>query len=50
MRDLVDRGIYVTTAVKCGKIGYGVGRGTISACSTLLEKELALFPNARVSC
>jgi len=48
MRDLVERGIYVTTAVKCGKVGYAVSRDTIAACSILLEKELALFPNARV--
>jgi len=48
MRDLVDQGIYATTAIKCGKVGYAVGRGTISACSMLLEKELALFPDARV--
>jgi uracil-DNA glycosylase len=31
----------------CGKIGYGVKSSTIKACSTLLERELALFPNAR---
>jgi hypothetical protein len=48
MRDLVHLGVYVTTAVKCGKVGYAVSRDTIVACSILLEKELALFPDARV--
>jgi len=48
VQDLLERGIYFTTAIKCGKQGYGVSRATINACSFLLEKELALFPGARV--
>jgi len=48
VKDLVARGIYLTTAVKCGKVGYGVQADTIRECSCLLEKELALFPNAKV--
>ena len=48
IRDLIDRGIYLTTAIKCGKKGYAVARATIDGCSALLEKELALFPRARV--
>lgn len=43
--DLVDRGIYFTTAVKCGKTGYGIKAGTIKTCSHILETELNLFPN-----
>jgi len=46
--DLLDRGVYLTTAVKCAKTGYGVATGTIQQCSHLLERELALFPEARV--
>jgi uracil-DNA glycosylase len=46
IQELVDRGVYFTTAVKCGKTGYGVKSSTIGACSYLLEKELALFPGA----
>jgi len=46
--DLLARGIYLTTAVKCGKTGYGLQSATVETCSRLLEAELALFPNARV--
>ena len=48
VRDLVNRGVYLTTAVKCGKTGYGVQADTIRQCSLLLETELLLFPNAKV--
>lgn len=48
MRDLLDMGVYLTTAVKCGKTGYGIKAGTIEECSHILEKELALFPNVEV--
>jgi uracil-DNA glycosylase len=47
-KDIVDRGVYLTTAVKCGKTGYGLQADTIRECSSLLEKELALFPNVKV--
>ena len=47
-RDLAARGVYLTTAVKCAKVGYGVGRATVEACSRLLEQEIGLFPSARV--
>jgi hypothetical protein len=47
IQELVDRGIYLTTAVKCGKTGYGLQAATIRECSLLLEQELALFPNIR---
>ncbi len=45
--DIVKRGIYLTTAVKCAKTGYGVATETIRTCSVLLEKELNLFPNVK---
>lgn len=48
MNDILDMGIYLTTAVKCGKTGYGIKSGTIEECSKILEKELALFPDAKV--
>jgi uracil-DNA glycosylase len=48
MQGLLDRGIYLTTAVKCGKTGYGIVTATIKACSHLLEKEIDLFPNVKV--
>ena len=48
IRDILDLGVYLTTAVKCGKCGYGIETDTIRACSILLERELALFPQAKV--
>jgi uracil-DNA glycosylase len=45
--DILDLGIYLTTAVKCGKTGYGIKAATINQCSSLLEEELALFPNVQ---
>jgi hypothetical protein len=48
MQDIIDMGVYCTTAVKCGKTGYGIKSGTIEECSKILEKELALFPGVKV--
>jgi uracil-DNA glycosylase len=48
VKDIVARGVYLTTAVKCAKTGYAVQADTIRECSHLLEKELALFPNIKV--
>ena len=45
--ELVERGVYFTTAVKCGKTGYGIQKATIIECSKILEQELDLFPNGR---
>jgi uracil-DNA glycosylase len=45
IRDILDLGVYLTTAVKCGKTGYTIKAGPIKECSLLLERELALFPN-----
>ena len=47
MQDILDLGVYLTTAVKCGKTGYGIASPTVEACSHLLEMELALFPDVR---
>ena len=48
IQDVLDLGVYLTTAVKCGKTGYGIKTDTIKECSLILEKELALFPNVKV--
>jgi uracil-DNA glycosylase len=48
MQDILDLGVYLTTAVKCGKTGYGIATPTIEHCSHLLEKEIALFQNVKV--
>lgn len=48
LRDILDLGIYITTAVKCGKTGYAISPQTQRHCSRLLEEETALFPNVKV--
>ena len=48
LQDILDLGVYLTTAVKCGKTGYGLKAGTIKECSYLLEEEIALFPEVQV--
>lgn len=47
LADVEALGVYLTTALKCGKTGYAVSRPTIEACSRLLEEELGLFPLAQ---
>ncbi len=47
VHDLLSMGVYLTTAVKCGKNDYGVATSTIAHCSSLLERELELFPNVK---
>jgi len=47
IQDILAMGVYLTTAVKCGKTGYGIKVGTIKECSLILEKELSLFPNVK---
>lgn len=48
MSDILNLGVYITTAVKCAKVGYGVSTETIKTCSTMiLENELSLFPATR---
>lgn len=38
--------MHLTNSVKCAKTAYSLAPSTIRACSVLLERELALFPNA----
>jgi uracil-DNA glycosylase len=46
-RDILDLGVYLTTAIKCSKTGYSILPGTIRQCSVLLEQELALFAGVK---
>jgi len=48
IQDILALGVYLTTAVKCGKTGYGIETSTVKQCSLILEQELALFPNVQV--
>lgn len=47
-KEVTDLGIYLTSAVKCAKTGYGIKAGTIKECSKILEAELGLFPQLEV--
>ena len=47
IRELLDLGVYLTTAVKCAKTGYAIRPATVDACAEILERELALFPDVR---
>ena len=48
LQDILGLGVYLTSAVKCGKTAYAIQSGTIEACSHILEEELALFPSVQV--
>ena len=48
MQDILDLGVYITTAIKCGKTQYAISSETMKNCSKLLEQELALFPAINV--
>jgi len=48
IQDLLNMGVYFTTAVKCAKTHYGIKASTIKECSHILEKELDLLPNLKV--
>ena len=47
LRDILGLGVYLTTAVKCGRTGYAIAKGTVQECSLLLEQEIDLFPNVQ---
>lgn len=47
LADIAALGVYLTTAIKCGKTRYAISTQTIRACSALLDVELGLFPLAR---
>jgi uracil-DNA glycosylase len=48
LQDILNLGVYITTAIKCGKTQYAVSPTTMKNCSRLLEQEIALFPNVKV--
>jgi uracil-DNA glycosylase len=48
MKDVVNLGVYVTTAIKCAKKAYAISPETVeNCCSRILEKEIALFPKTK---
>jgi uracil-DNA glycosylase len=48
IQDVLDLGVYLTTAIKCAKNDYAISTETVRTCSVLLEAELGLFPLAGV--
>jgi len=48
MQDVLNLGVYITTAIKCAKTAYAINPKTIDNCSIrILEKELSLFPKTK---
>ena len=47
IQEILELGVYMTTAVKCAKKGYAIQSATIKECSFILEDELDLFPNVQ---
>lgn len=48
MQDILDLGIYITTAVKTPKTGYAVDAAVIKTHLPVLRAELEMFPNLKV--
>ncbi len=48
IQDILNMGIYITTAIKCAKVRYGISTSTIKACKDILAQELRMFPNLEV--
>lgn len=48
IKDLLDLGVYITTAIKCAKTAYAISPETVeNCCLRILDKELDLFPKTR---
>lgn len=48
MKDILNLGVYVTTAIKCGKTAYAISPKSIDNCSIrILENEMNLFASAK---
>jgi uracil-DNA glycosylase len=48
MKDALERGVYVTTAIKCAKTAYSIHpKTTENCCFRILEKEIDLFPRIK---
>lgn len=46
--EIIELGVYITTAVKCGKTKYSIDSETVKKCSVILEKEMGYFENVKV--
>lgn len=48
IQDILQKGIYITNAVKTPKSEYNIDKGSIENSLPYLEAELSLFPNVKV--
>lgn len=48
MQDILNLGVYITTAIKCAKKQYSISPATQKNCAELLEQEVTLFSNIKV--
>ncbi len=48
IQDIINMGVYITTAIKCGKTQYAISNDTMKNCTRILEQEITLFPNVKV--
>lgn len=48
MKDILNLGVYITTAIKCAKTDYSISPKTTENCGLrILETEIGLFPKAK---
>jgi uracil-DNA glycosylase len=48
MKDILNLGVYVTTAIKCAKTAYAIAPESIeNCCLRILENEIGLFPRIK---
>jgi uracil-DNA glycosylase len=48
MKDVLNLGVYVTTAIKCAKTDYSIFPKTVENCGLrILENEIRLFPKVK---
>jgi uracil-DNA glycosylase len=48
MKDVLNLGVYVATAIKCAKTAYSIFPETVeNCCFRILEKEITLFPGIK---
>ena len=48
MQDILQKGIYITNAVKTPKTDYAIDKSSIESSLPYLEAEISLFPNIKV--
>lgn len=48
MKNIIEHGIYITTAIKCPKRTLSISANSVRNCTNLLEEEIDYFPNLKV--